>query len=350
LVSGAGSDRLIAVAWAIGLGAIGLTVALGLQVLVMRGRMLRRERRRDAFIATWRPLLFEYVYGGKPALPRLARRDAETFLLLWNQLQDGVKGEARARLARLADAVGAHATARRFLARRDALGRLLALRTLGHLGRAADRAEVVRHLDDRRAYLCLAAARALVHIDPGGAPAEILSRLAAREDWPVSLFATVLGESAVEPLSASFRALEPALSGAGLVRLMPLASILDARTVEEICERLLASSDDPDVVAAALRSAQSARLRPHVQKACAHEDWPVRTQAAAALGRLGEAGDRDLLVRLLRDPQWWVRYRAAQALISGRFGPDAEIVALAAGLHDRFARDIVAHALAERPG
>jgi HEAT repeat protein len=92
---------------------------------------------------------------------------------------------------------------------------------------------------------------------------------------------------------------------------------------------------------------RSPALLPQVRRACEHEAWTVRTQGAAALGRIGGMPERDILLRLLRDPQWWVRYRAAQAMTSGRFGSAAEVTALAAGLHDRFARDIVRQALAE---
>lgn len=73
----------------------------------------------------------------------------------------------------------------------------------------------------------------------------------------------------------------------------------------------------------------------------------VRTQAAAALGRVGTPEDRPALFALLRDPTWWVRYRAAQALTSGRFGAPGEIAAEADQLGDRFAREMFQHALAE---
>lgn len=344
-----GSDPFLDVAWAVGLGAIAITVALALQVLVMRERSLVRERRRTAVFAAWRPLVIEWLLGAAPEPPRLAARDEDTFLLLWNQIKDGVRGgDERDRLNRLGERVGLHGMARRRLGRRDALGRLLALRTLGHLGRPSDYAVVVRHLDDRRGYLCLAAAGALVHIAPGAAPADVLPRLALRGDWPVALFATVLGEADVEALSAWFRRSAPELSPAQLVRLLPLVPTLDPGSGEEIVERILDRPSHPELLAAALRAVRSPVHLGHVRRACLHEASAVRTQAAAALGRVGEPADRDLAGMLLRDPEWWVRYRAAQALTSGRLGASAEALALAEGLGDPFARDIVEHVLVER--
>ncbi len=334
-------------AGAVGLLALALTLALALQVLAMRRRTALRERRRGRVVATWRPLMFQWLLGDEPALPALARSDEEPFLLLWNQLQDGVVGEARARLSRLAEAVGAHGMARRSLRREDALERLLGLRTLGYLAREGDYGEVVRHLDDRRTYLCMAAARALVHIGPARAPGDLLPRLAMRADWPVPLFVTVLAEADAEAVALRFREMLPGLARAQLIRLLPLVTVVDGRTAEGVLAGLLSASGDVDVLAAALKRVESPGLLPHVRRACSHAEWAVRTQAAAALGRIGERPDREALLRLLCDASWWVRYRAAQALLSGRFGAPAEIAALAVGLGDRFARDIVEHVLAE---
>jgi hypothetical protein len=350
LGSAAASDRLVLAAGIVGLLALALTAALALQVLLMRHRAARRERRNAMVLAAWRPLLFGWIVGDEPALPVLLPPDEEAFLLLWNQLQDRVLGEARDRLGRLGERAGAHAMARRRLARGDALDRLLALRTLGYLARPDDYPDVARWLDDRRSYLCIAAARALVHIGPGRAPGDLLPRLARRVDWPVALFATMLAEADPEETARHLREVLRGLPRDPLVRMLPLVTVVDGGTADEILGGLLASSTDPEILSAALKRAESPRLLPHVRRACVHPEWAVRTQAAAALGRVGERGDREPLLRLLCDPGWWVRYRAAQALLSGRFGAATEIAALALGLGDRYARDIVEHVLAEVRG
>jgi HEAT repeats len=45
-----------------------------------------------------------------------------------------------------------------------------------------------------------------------------------------------------------------------------------------------------------------------------HPNWVIRSQAARALGALGERGYQRELVAHLNDEQWWVRHYAAQAL------------------------------------
>jgi hypothetical protein len=62
---------------------------------------------------------------------------------------------------------------------------------------------------------------------------------------------------------------------------------------------------------------------------------------------VGEPCDRERLVQMLRDAEWWVRYRAAQALATRPFATPDEIVTMAAHLGDRFAHDIAVQALAE---
>jgi HEAT repeat protein len=79
-----------------------------------------------------------------------------------------------------------------------------------------------------------------------------------------------------------------------------------------------------------------------------HYDWQVRVQAAKALGRIGAVEDVGRLAALLSDREWWVRYRAAQALLELPWLGDPELAALQASLTDRFAADILAQAIAEQ--
>lgn len=343
----AASEQLVRFAWATGLLCVVVSLTLVLQVVRMRWRLARRRRRREATFAAWRPLLFQVAAGLAPKLPRLAPEDQDAFVLLWVQIMDGVRGAPLERLAAAGDAVGARALALDRLRRSDQLGHILALRTLGYLRRPEDRTEVLRWLDEPRPYVSLAAAQALVHLDPQGAADELLPRLATREDWPVPLFAKVLEAASPERLSARFDALCAGLAAPALVRVLPLASLVSAPALEELLGRILRSASDPEVIAAALRQVQSPALLGAVRRAAAHPRWSVRVQAAGALARVGEPSDRDLLLGMTQDPEWWVRYRSAQALVSGACGAADEVVALAAGLRDRFARDMVQQVLAE---
>jgi hypothetical protein len=53
-------------------------------------------------------------------------------------------------------------------------------------------------------------------------------------------------------------------------------------------------------------------------------------------------------VRLLADREWWVRYRAAQALVELPWLKRADLEALHATLDDRYAADMLAQVMAEQ--
>jgi HEAT repeat protein len=195
--------------------------------------------------------------------------------------------------------------------------------------------------------MCLSAARALAHIDPVRAVDVVWPRLLARQDWPVPQVATMLREADGARVGDALLRSLPELPPAGRRRLLPLVALLDEARAGEAVRALLSTAEDQDSLAVALQLARSPALVPEAVRLATHPAWPVRTQAASALGRLGGPSERPCLVGLLSDPEWWVRYRAAQALRAERFGGPAALAALAPGLSDRFARDMIAHVLAE---
>ena len=54
------------------------------------------------------------------------------------------------------------------------------------------------------------------------------------------------------------------------------------------------------------------------------------------------------LMPLLTDPQWWVRYRTAQALQHLLAGGEAQLAKVRDAQEDRYARDILTQVMAER--
>jgi HEAT repeat protein len=131
---------------------------------------------------------------------------------------------------------------------------------------------------------------------------------------------------------------------ARLVRYLELAynvaALPAARAIAEL-------SQDPEVLAACLRLLNSGDDLPVVRECLSHEDSRVRVQAAAALGRLGEDNDEERLVPMLSDREWWVRYRAAQALSRLPHMREPKLKTIQAAQSNPFARDILAQVMAE---
>nr|WP_269836582.1 HEAT repeat domain-containing protein [Rheinheimera soli] len=71
-----------------------------------------------------------------------------------------------------------------------------------------------------------------------------------------------------------------------------------------------------ELLTTAFASAVSPDLLPLLRQQVDNPQWEVRVQLAKALARLGDRSDAPLLLKMLSDSNWWVRYRAAQSLIA----------------------------------
>jgi HEAT repeat protein len=327
------------------MGALALTMLIALQIIVLRVAARRRTARDNALKATWRPLLNRAVLGDEPAeLPRLAKRDIMPFLVFWLQLQQSVRGDAAHALNQLAQRLGCAAVARRLLVNGDRAARIVAILVLGHLrdrGAWPELMRVARQLDSGASILAL---WALAQIDPAAAAEELALPLLRRSDWPLAQLANILqtDRAVWEPaLGAAIQVVEPAR----LPDALRLLAALRLALPRPVLERMLAHPD-ANVVAVALRLATSPEAAPLVRPHLHHPDWQVRVQAARSIGPIAGAGDVAPLQALLADPQWWVRYRAAQTLATLPFLRRDELAELASG--DRFAADIMRQVLAEQ--
>ena len=146
-----------------------------------------------------------------------------------------------------------------------------------------------------------------------------------------------------EPLYRATRAANDG-DAAYLLQYVELAEF-DVR--DAICAELLRSRDEPELIAAALKAASGYSPMPGIDRFVAHPAWYVRMQAARFIGRKGNARDIGRLEKLLVDREWWVRYRAARALVRLPALTRAEIERIRERQDDAFARDILGQALVE---
>jgi HEAT repeat protein len=328
-----------------------LSVALVLSIFGLRALLHLQAAHRQRLVEAWRPLLLERLVGDAAAsLPGLARRDVPAFLVLWNHLQESLRGEARLRLAGLARAIGVDRYARRWLRRRGLRRRLLAVATLGHLGDAEVWPELERLARLAHPLLSLTAARALLQIDARRALTLLVPLFLTRGDWPAARIVTLLREAGPEVVSGPLAAAaDVAHNAEALARLAGFLDHAHAELAMPVLQRLLANPQtDERVLTACLRALRGPQLLAAVRVMIAHPRWHLRMEAAKALGRIGLPEDLVRLEGLLGDAQWWVRYRAAQAIVRLPFLTRAEVERLRDRQADRYARDVLAHVLAER--
>lgn len=342
------SDPILRFAFWSGVGAGVLTLLLLFQIILMRVMLICQERRRSRLLAVWRPLMVQSVSEKIRHYPPVLKADAAVLLNLWNHFQESLRGEANERLNQLARDVSMDELALNLLRSRRMAEQLLAMMTLGNLREKSAWRVMSDLLDDDSPIISLAAARALMQIDAPAAVDVFMPLLVLREDWPAARIATILKEAGASVISEPLADLIRHAPQEQLPRLIHFLELTYSEVSSRLVREILETSNDPQVVAACLRAMSDSRDLDLARRQVRHPDWPVRVQAATALGRMGSDVDRQHLVRLLEDPQWWVRYRAAQALSQLPFVTTDQLRQLLAEQTDRYARDMLKQVIAER--
>ncbi|WP_338847566.1 HEAT repeat domain-containing protein [Massilia sp. W12] len=345
---GAISDPVLRLALWCCAGALLLSSLLLLAIVGLRLHLLRNQRREQRFVLRWRPILLECLLAMQlpAAAPSLAANEQYFFLRLWLRLLETVRGDNKQILLQLARNVGCVEFSMRMLDGANRGRQLLAIMALGHLRERAawEHLRQLAHAPD--AGRSFAAMRALIQIAPGHA-AEMAELPLLRDDWPLARVTALL-----QPVSAAF---SPALLAAlrqqndlnkveKSLRLLELLHITPGRA--ELLPWLAARSP-AHLQVRALRVARHPQFLPRIRALCQHQDWRVRVQAAHALGATGGEQDLALLATMLSDAQWWVRYRAAYALLEHPAGGMPLAARLQEELSDRYAVDILKQAIAE---
>jgi len=317
--------------------------------LELRVQRRFRERRRARVIAHWRAIIANAVTGADDDAvpPRLPRRQRKEVLRLWNYTRSMIEGAAADRLIALADRLGLRDFARK-QAQQTHLGtRLTALQALGHLHDAETFGEILAATDDDNTLVAITAAEALAEVDPARAVAVLIPKLAERRDWPRTHVFHMLekaGSAVVsEPLYRCIRA----ASDEDAVYLLQFAEIAEFDVRDAIAAELLRSRDDPEVLAAALKVASGHGGVTGLDEFLDHTVWYVRMQATALLGRIGRTEDTGRLEKRLSDAEWWVRYRAAKALVGLPMLTRPALEQIRSRLRDPYAYDVLGQAMAE---
>lgn len=334
------------IGWVDGI-ALGLTLLLVLAAVVLRIARQRRQHREQAFLSIWRPLLLSSLASSVPAdLPSLPADERVPFLKLWNSLMRNAGGEAARNLIDVARAIGCDRFARRMLHHGNRAECLLATIALGHLCDQVAREALTTRTLSADSITSLHAFHALVRIDAETTAAELTPLMLARADWPIAQVAAIV-QTVQQAFTPALLTASTETRAAHLPRTLRLMEALHLAPPDAVLPILL-TQDDTETVTGALRTAHDRTMLQQIRPLLQHSDWRIRLQAARAVGRLGEQSDVSRLVPLLADVEWWVRYRTAQTLVGMPFFSRADAEMLQATLTDRFARDMLTQAVAER--
>ncbi len=254
---------------------------LFITVLATRRVMLgRRERRRVELEDRLRPLVFALLEEGAPPHD-LSADEATAFAAILSRYAQGLRGDARARIATFFEQSGGLDGAVQRLDDRRSWKRAEAAYALGDMGSSRPIPALIAALGDEDRHVRSAAARSL-------------GRLGAVE--------------AVEPLLDALGTVPRAVLGAALLAIGPDA-------VPRLLQ--LVAHPSPEERAGAVQLVgllgTAAEARP-LRDALLDTSAEVRAQAALALGRLGAEQAADALRETLADRVPFVRAAAAEAL------------------------------------
>lgn len=298
-------------------------------------------------------VLRTYIEKGRfdPVEP-LPSQDLPHFLFLWNYLHESLRGNSKEYLNSLAHNLKIDDSGYKWLRSRSLRKKILAINTFGNLRERKAYDEIERLTHHRDPIISLWAWRALLRIDFEETLGQHFSMIAERKDWSPTFVAKVLLESDKDLLSEPLVRLveesyEKNVGERQLARLISYLNVVHVRSSSPLIHKILAESAQTEVVIACLRLVKSDESLERVRELIKSERWEIRLQVVQTLGRLGHDEDLELLIDSLNDLDWWVRYRAASALMIMPSMTEEKIADLAENLPNEFARDILRQVLAE---
>lgn len=304
---------------------ISLFMAL-LSVLIMTGLILRRWviqsrqawwlKRKEELTA----VVFEHM--GKPDThsvlkEKMSGKDLRLIQEIIHELIEVVGGETETDLLELLNEIGGFDAALQDVKSKNERQRMKAVGVLSLFNNDPQAIEALRSvLDDPFPRIRRTAADALVDMGAEIPIGELIEKLDVENDIRPRLLREVFRKIAPRSVPEMIDILKSNASPA--VRELIINALGDANDYS-VVEVLNDEMKSPviNIRAEVLRSLATIG-HPSAQSAVLlglrDDAWEVRTQAAICAGRIGLSEALPDLIRLLNDPQWWVRFRAARAL------------------------------------
>lgn len=325
-------------------------------VILLHLRNAWLKYRTKVFRRKWRPLLFQWMAGEITRLPSLHRRESIMMLDLWYKIRQHIDDSSAERLNDFALELDLDEVVTRILQYRDSGAenrkvwlQIQAIRVAQALNTPVTRTALLRAADTANLLVNVEATCALVEINHENAELEVLSTLLRFHQWAPYIALKISKAGGAETLHLAGRQLDQ-LEDEQIRNLISLIELSDDKSLLPFLTLRLEHTTDLDEQAALLRTV--ARLggpscKDQVLPYLKHPNAVLRTTAATALGNTGSGDDYQLLVPLLGDPDWWVRYRSAQALLKLRPMTENTLTGFLETQTDPFARDILRQAYAE---
>jgi len=321
-----------------------LTVGLFAAIVGIRIVQTQRGRRSERLTRRWRNLLARAIVEEPTSAPPVARLDAADVMSLWGYYHEFLRGDCKARLNHLGRLAGLDIHAKRGLRSDRVRYRLLSIHVLGNLRDRETRRLLRPIARSANPYLSLAAAHALMRISPRESVTDLIAMIAQRTDWPPARVMAILQEAGPDVVSEPLASAAISAHEAYQPLLMIYMSTSDDRTaLRAIKEILMATADEQVIITALYQITHMAHpdglhvVRVYLE----HPNWLIQLHAVQGIGRMGNEDDIDDLVRMLHHRKYWIRLRAAEALVKLPTMTSQRLAAIRDHQRDRYARDIL---------
>lgn len=330
-----------------------VTVLTMFYVLMFSARARRAQRSRLLFDKVWRPRMA--AASIEEAIPdmRAPRRARERlwWLMLWNRMQRQLRGQSRVRLNAMLRFLGMERHAGRLLRGLNVRHRLVALEALRHLGDEGWWPSVAPLCRNRNRYIGLAAAHALLEMDPRRGLAFALEVARARDDWSARQLADLCHSAGVEPCTAVLLEALDKADAAAMVTLAGLVEFADPGAMQTWAQRMLAGEAHAAVLHAALKvlgelgdPRDHGRIAAYLQ----HGDARLRLAALRALRKQARRSDIPHFMVCLIDRAFSIRSEAAEAIATVPGLTAQEAARILSRIEDPYGRDQLKRALNAR--
>lgn len=327
-----------------------------LYVFVKRVRNDYELKYEQQFKSRWRPILFKYLSDEDIEPPQLSLSSQLILMQLWLNIRSQLSDDAFPRLNQFAWHAGFDRTILEILQYKTWVAdnkkvrqQILAINVARAMNSTRLRDGLVEASESSNLRVNVAATVALVTTEDSAAEFSIITTLLKFGLWTpyIILKLSSIGGARILHLVSDQLDDLPSTLARNLFSLVELAD--DKSLLPLILDRL-AKTDDDEELALAIRalariggSYYKSRIIPFADKA----NPVLRINVASSLRNIGDKDDMPLLINMLSDSNWWVRYRAAQALVRIHLSTENNIDKLLEQTTDTFGKDTLKQAFAE---
>ncbi|MDH4274942.1 MAG: hypothetical protein OEW08_07885, partial [Gammaproteobacteria bacterium] len=287
------------------------------------------------------------VAGEIVEFPPLAPAFHAFFLIEWNELIGKLRGEAQVVMIDVALRLGVARVAVNKLISLRPKDRLLAILTIGNLRLRAAMPLLVSIANGQRGLASLSALRAMTRIDAQQTLEMYALVMLHRDDWPMSLLLKIVKEGHHCDTCGIFSVYLNVMDDRPLVQLLTLLENLNCMVDSARLWEVFENAPSIEVKGRCLRLMHDPSQTGLLRTCMASDKWLLRMNAVRAYARFATLEDIGLLLPLLSDREWWVRYRTAQTLYQLPGMTVDKLRAIQAELGDNYAKNILDQVIAE---